>query len=144
VTLWTINAAPQLAPEFHQLFSPHALIWNITLAHAQPLARISLASRCARNASAPPEPQTGTVRRAIYAASFNFGWLSLKEESFKADGVPVRRVVDLCAYTYPGPYHSGSAADPEPPDMGFGGIPYLIQENWVNAKGGFCALSWDE
>lgn len=51
---------------------------------------------------------------------------------------------DLCAWTFPGPYHSGSASDPQPPDMKFDGIPYLIQENWVNAEGGYCALKWDE
>jgi len=50
---------------------------------------------------------------------------------------------DLCNFVFPGPYHSGSATDPQPPDMKFGGIPYLIQENWVNAKGGYCALKWD-
>jgi hypothetical protein len=22
--------------------------------------------------------------------------------------------------------------------------PYMIQQNWVNAKGGYCALSWGE
>jgi Phosphate-induced protein 1 conserved region len=51
---------------------------------------------------------------------------------------------DMCLFVFPGPYHSGSASDPQPPDMKFDGIPYLIQENWVNAKGGYCALSWDE
>jgi len=51
---------------------------------------------------------------------------------------------DLCSFTFPGPYHSGSASDPQPPDMKFGGIPYLIQENWVNAKGGYCAIRWDD
>jgi len=51
---------------------------------------------------------------------------------------------DLCAWTFPGPYHSGSASDPQPPDMKLGGIPYLIQENWVNAKGGYCAIRWDD
>jgi hypothetical protein len=51
---------------------------------------------------------------------------------------------DQCLFTFPGPFHSGSASDPQPPDMKFGGIPYLIQENWVNAKGGYCAIRWDE
>jgi hypothetical protein len=51
---------------------------------------------------------------------------------------------DLCVWTYPGPYHSGYASDPEPPDMKFDGIPYLIQQNWVNAKGGYCAIRWDD
>lgn len=51
---------------------------------------------------------------------------------------------DICSYTYPGPYHSGSASDPHPPDMKFDGIPYLIQKNWVNAKGGYCAIRWDD
>jgi len=51
---------------------------------------------------------------------------------------------DLCDFVFPGPYHSGSASDPQPPDMKFDGIPYLIQENWVNAKGGYCAIRWDD
>jgi len=51
---------------------------------------------------------------------------------------------DLYVWTFPGPYHSGSASDPEPPDMKFGNIPYLIQQNWVNAKGGYCAIRWDD
>ena len=51
---------------------------------------------------------------------------------------------DMCDLLFPGPYHSGSANDPQPPDMKFGGIPYLIQENWVNANGGYCAIRWDE
>jgi Phosphate-induced protein 1 conserved region len=51
---------------------------------------------------------------------------------------------DLCNFVFPGPYHSGSASDPQPPDIKFGGIPYLIQEIWVNAEGGYCGLKWDE
>ena len=51
---------------------------------------------------------------------------------------------DMCASTYGSASHSGSAADPYPPNMYFKGIPYLIQQNWVNAKGGYCALKWDE
>jgi len=51
---------------------------------------------------------------------------------------------DMCLAVFPGSYHSGSASDPQPPDMKFGGIPYLIQENWVNAKGGLCAIKWDD
>jgi len=51
---------------------------------------------------------------------------------------------DLCDFVFPGPYHSGSASDPIPPDMVFAGTPYLIQENWVNAKGGYCAIKWDD
>jgi hypothetical protein len=51
---------------------------------------------------------------------------------------------DMCAFVFPGPYHSGSASDPQPPDMKFDRVPYLIQENWVNANGGYCAIRWDE
>lgn len=51
---------------------------------------------------------------------------------------------DMCAWTFGGVYHSGTASDPQPPNMKFKGIPYLIQQNWVNAKGGYCGLSWDE
>ncbi len=60
------------------------------------------------------------------------------------NGVPTAEIADLCSFIFPGPYHSGSASDPEPPDMKFGGIPYLIQENWVDAKGGYCAIRWDD
>ena len=51
---------------------------------------------------------------------------------------------DLCNFVFPGPYHSGSASDPQPPGINFGGIPYLIQKIWVNAEGGYCGLKWDE
>jgi hypothetical protein len=59
------------------------------------------------------------------------------------DGVPVAENADLCAWTFGEPYHAGTAADPNPPNMKFNGIPYLIQQNWVNAKGGYCALRWE-
>jgi hypothetical protein len=58
--------------------------------------------------------------------------------------LPSGENADLCAWTFPGPYHSGYANDPQPPDMKFDGIPYLIQENWVNANGGYCAIRWDD
>jgi hypothetical protein len=51
---------------------------------------------------------------------------------------------DLCAWTFGSAYHSGTASDPYPPNMKFKEVPYLIQEDWVNAHGGYCALSWDE
>ena len=51
---------------------------------------------------------------------------------------------DMCVWTFGGAPHAGTAADPQPPNVKFKGIPYLIQQNWVNAKGGYCALSWDE
>jgi len=28
-------------------------------------------------------------------------------------------------------------------NMKLGNRPYMIQRNWVNAKGGYCALFWD-
>ena len=51
---------------------------------------------------------------------------------------------DLCEWTYGEPYHAGTAADPYSPNMKFHEIPYLIQQNWVNAKGGYCAIWWDD
>ena len=51
---------------------------------------------------------------------------------------------DLCAWLFGRVDHSGSATDPNPPDMVLNGIPYVIQRNWVNAKGGYCAMKWDD
>jgi hypothetical protein len=68
---------------------------------------------------------------------FGASWINPNSGLFGENG-------DLCAWVFPGPSHFGSAADPQPPDMKFGGIPYLIQENWVNAKGGYCAIRWDD
>lgn len=53
-----------------------------------------------------------------------------------------QEIADLCAWTFGSAVHSGSASDPYPPNMLFDGIPYLIQQLWVNANGGYCALSW--
>jgi hypothetical protein len=46
---------------------------------------------------------------------------------------------DKCAWTFGTTYTvlNGSAAN-----MNLGGLDYLIQRNWVNASGGFCALSY--
>jgi hypothetical protein len=47
---------------------------------------------------------------------------------------------DKCVWTF-GAYTflpNGSAYN-----MKLGNRPYLIQQNWVNAKGGYCALRWD-
>jgi hypothetical protein len=57
-------------------------------------------------------------------------------------------ISDLCEWTFGAAYHSGSASDPYPPNMTLNGIPYLIQESWLNHGGGYCALSskdwrWD-
>jgi hypothetical protein len=48
---------------------------------------------------------------------------------------------DLCVYTYGKTYSlpNGSYAN-----MKLGKRQYLIQQNWVNANGGYCALKWDE
>jgi hypothetical protein len=51
---------------------------------------------------------------------------------------------DLCGWIFGTALHSGSVVDPYPPNMRLNGVPYLIQELWVNAKGGYCALRWDE
>jgi hypothetical protein len=48
---------------------------------------------------------------------------------------------DLCAWTFGKTYNlpNGSYAN-----MKLGDRQYLIQRNWVNAEGGFCALRWDD
>jgi hypothetical protein len=48
---------------------------------------------------------------------------------------------DKCAWTFGKTYNlsNGSFAN-----MKLGQRQYLIQQNWVNAKGGYCALKWDE
>jgi hypothetical protein len=48
---------------------------------------------------------------------------------------------DLCQLTYGKTYTlpNGSFAN-----MKLGNRQYLIQQNWVNANGGYCAKSWDE
>lgn len=46
---------------------------------------------------------------------------------------------DKCAWTFGTTYttSNGSKAN-----MSLGGVNYLIQQNWVNAKGGYCAMSY--
>src|SRR5262249_37892629 len=46
---------------------------------------------------------------------------------------------DKCAWTFGATYKlaNGSVAN-----MSLGGLNFLIQRNWVNASGGFCALSY--
>jgi hypothetical protein len=51
-------------------------------------------------------------------------------------------ISDLCEWTFGAAYHSGSASDPYPTNMTLNGIPYLIQENWLNHGGGSCELRW--
>jgi len=46
---------------------------------------------------------------------------------------------DKCAWTFGG---TSSAANGSQYNMVLGGRQYLIQQNWVNAKGGYCALSY--
>jgi hypothetical protein len=48
---------------------------------------------------------------------------------------------DTCAWTFGKTYNlpNGSFAN-----MKLGQRQYLIQQNWVNKNGGFCALKWDE
>src|SRR6266404_5579912 len=47
-------------------------------------------------------------------------------------------VADKCAWTFGSTY---TAAGNSKANMSFGGKDYLIQLNWVNAGGGYCALS---
>src|SRR5579883_1624456 len=48
-------------------------------------------------------------------------------------------VADKCAWTFGTSYlaSNGSVAN-----MRLGGLDYLIQQNWVNGLGGYCALQW--
>lgn len=46
---------------------------------------------------------------------------------------------DLCAWTFGSTYTTSNGAQA---NMNLGGRNYLIQQNWVNAYGGYCALSW--
>lgn len=45
---------------------------------------------------------------------------------------------DKCAWTFGATYTVGNGSHA---NMKLGGMDYLIQQNWVNASGGFCALS---
>jgi hypothetical protein len=45
---------------------------------------------------------------------------------------------DKCAWTFGTTYSSGGASA----NMKLGARDYLIQQNWVNSSGGFCAKSW--
>jgi hypothetical protein len=45
---------------------------------------------------------------------------------------------DKCAWTFGNQYTSGGGLA----NMNLGGHDYLIQQNWVNASGGFCAVSY--
>jgi len=47
-------------------------------------------------------------------------------------------VADKCAWTFGATY---TAAGNSKANMSLGGKDYLIQQNWVNASGGYCALS---
>jgi hypothetical protein len=46
---------------------------------------------------------------------------------------------DKCAWTFGSTYTAASGASA---NMKLGGLDYLIQQNWVNASGGYCALSY--
>lgn len=46
---------------------------------------------------------------------------------------------DKCAWTFGATYISANGAQA---NMNLGGRDYLIQRNWVNASGGYCALSY--
>lgn len=55
--------------------------------------------------------------------------------------LPSTENADLCAWTF--------GATEFLPNGSFYNIqlgtrPYLIQQNWVNARGGYCAMSWGE
>jgi hypothetical protein len=45
---------------------------------------------------------------------------------------------DKCAWTFGSTYAASGALA----NMKLGTRDYLIQQNWVNASGGFCAKSW--
>jgi len=45
---------------------------------------------------------------------------------------------DKCAWTFGSEYPASGALA----NMKLGTRDYLIQQNWVNASGGFCAKSW--
>ncbi len=47
-------------------------------------------------------------------------------------------IADKCAWTFGATY---TAAGNSKANMQLGGKDYLIQQNWVNAGGGYCALS---
>ena len=46
---------------------------------------------------------------------------------------------DKCAWTFGATYITANGASA---NMNIGGLDYLIQRNWVNASGGYCALSY--
>ena len=46
---------------------------------------------------------------------------------------------DKCAWTFGNTYTSANGGTA---NMNLGGYDYLIQQNWVNASGGYCALSY--
>jgi hypothetical protein len=46
---------------------------------------------------------------------------------------------DKCAWTFGTTYTTSNGAQA---NMNLGGLNFLIQQNWVNANGGFCALSY--
>jgi hypothetical protein len=46
---------------------------------------------------------------------------------------------DKCAWTFGTTYLTGNGAHA---NMNLGGLDYLIQQNWVNANGGYCALKY--
>ncbi|MGE5241941.1 MAG: hypothetical protein ACM3NI_09875 [Bacteroidota bacterium] len=46
---------------------------------------------------------------------------------------------DKCAWTFGATYTTANGAKA---NMNLGGSDYLIQQNWVNASGGYCALSY--
>jgi hypothetical protein len=46
---------------------------------------------------------------------------------------------DKCAWTFGTTYTTSNGAQA---NMNLGGLDFLIQRNWVNANGGFCALSY--
>jgi hypothetical protein len=48
---------------------------------------------------------------------------------------------DLCVWTFG---NTKALPNGSSFNMKLGNRPYMIQQNWVNAKGGYCALKWDE
>jgi len=45
-------------------------------------------------------------------------------------------------FTFTGPQACRQTSNAAYYNMNLGNRPYMIQRNWVNAKGGYCALKW--
>lgn len=73
---------------------------------------------------ATTDPDVGGV------AGLQYGWY---------DNASGGENADKCAWTFGTTYTTGNGSMA---NVNWGGSDYLIQQNWVNAKGGYCALSY--